>query len=79
MEMDPSGKLVLKIRADVETQPIEVKVQLAGVPEEEQFFYTEEDNETEERFGNGRGNLKLDSKSLRPSSKLMPFQKITWM
>ena len=31
MQMDPTEKLVLKIRADVETQPIEVNVQSAGV------------------------------------------------
>ena len=43
MEMDPTEKLVLKIRADVETQPIEVNVQSAGVSEEEQVFFTEED------------------------------------
>ena len=46
MEMDPNEKLVLKIREDVETRPIEVNVQSAGVSEEEQFFFTEEDNET---------------------------------
>ena len=50
MEMDPTEKLVLKIRADVETQPIEVIVQSAGVSEEEQVFFTEEDNETEEQI-----------------------------
>ena len=50
MEMDPTEKLVLKIRADVETQPIEVNVQSAGVSEEEQIFFTEEDNETEEQI-----------------------------
>ena len=50
MEIDPTEKLVLKIRADVETQPIEVNVQSAGVSEEEQVFFTEEDNETEERI-----------------------------
>ena len=49
MEMDPTEKLVLKIRADVETQPIEVNVQSAGVSEEEQVFFTELDNETEEQ------------------------------
>ena len=46
-EMDPTEKLVLKIRADVE---IEVNVQSAGVSEEEQVFFTEEDNETEEQI-----------------------------
>ena len=50
MEMDPTEKLVLKIRADVETQPFEVNVQSAGVSEEEQVFFTEEDNETEEQI-----------------------------
>ena len=50
MEMDPTEKLVLKIRADVETQPIEVNVQSAGVSEEEQVFFTEEDNETKEQI-----------------------------
>ena len=48
--VDPTEKLVLKIRADVETQPIEVNVQSAGVSEEEQVFFTEEDNETEEQI-----------------------------
>ena len=46
-EMDPTEKLVLKIRADVE---IEVNVHSAGVSEEEQVFFTEEDNETEEQI-----------------------------
>ena len=49
-EMDPKEKLVLQIREDVGTSPIEVNVQSAGVLEEEQVFFTEEDNETEEQF-----------------------------
>ena len=64
MEMDPNEKLVLKIRADVETQPIEVNVQSAGVSEEEQVFFTEEDNETEEqiweRKRQSKAGLKVD-------------------
>ena len=63
MEMDPIEKLVLKIRADVETQPIEVNVQSAGVSEEEQVFFTEEDNETEieiwERKTQSKAGLKV--------------------
>ena len=64
METDPTEKLVLKIRADVETQPIEVNVQSAGVSEEEQVFFTEEDNETEEqiweRKKQSKAGLKVD-------------------
>ena len=41
MEMDPTEKVVLKTREDVETRPIEVNVQSAGVSEEEQVFFTE--------------------------------------
>ena len=50
MEIVPKEKLVLKIREDVETRPFEVKVQSAGVSEEEQVFFTEKDNETEEQI-----------------------------
>ena len=50
MEMDPTEKLVLKIREHVETRPIEVNVQSAGVSEEEQIIFTEEDNETEQQI-----------------------------
>ena len=48
MEMDPKEKLILKIRKDKETRPIEVNVQSAGVSKEEQVFFTEDDDETEE-------------------------------
>ena len=50
MEMDPNEKLILKIREGVETRPIEVNVQSAGVSEEEQVFFTEEGDETEEQI-----------------------------
>ena len=58
MEMDPTEKIVLKIRKDVETRPIEVIIQSAGVSEEEQVFFTEEDSETEEQIS----EKKLQSK-----------------
>ena len=47
MGIYPKEKLVLTIRADEETSPIEVKVQSAGVSEEEQVFFSKEDDETE--------------------------------
>ena len=49
IEMDPTEMLVLKIRK-VETRPIEVNVQSAGVSEEEQVFFIEEDNETDQQI-----------------------------
>ena len=60
MEMDPTEKLVLKIREDVETRPIEVNVQSAGVSEEH-IFFTEEDNETEEQIWERKKHSKKDS------------------
>ena len=58
MEMDPTEKLVLKIRADVEIQPIEVNVQSAGVSEEEQVFFTEEE-QIWERKRQSKAGLKV--------------------
>ena len=43
-------KLMLRIREDIPTTPIELHVQSAGVSDEEQSFYTENDDETEEKF-----------------------------
>ena len=40
----------MKIREDVQTLPIEINVQSAGVPQEEQIFYTSDDDETEEQY-----------------------------
>ena len=48
LEVDRNDKLVMKIYEDVQTLPIEVNVQSAGVSIEEQNFYTNDDDETEE-------------------------------
>ena len=50
LEADPKYKLVMKIREDVQTLPIEINVQSAGVTQEEQIFYTNDDDETEEQY-----------------------------
>ena len=49
LEADPKDKLVMKIREDVQTLQIEMNVQSAGVSQEEQIFYTNDDDETEEQ------------------------------
>ena len=49
-EADPKDKLVMKIREDVQTVPIEINVQSAGVSQEEQIFYPNDDDETEEQY-----------------------------
>ena len=43
LEISPKGKLLLRIREDISTTPIELNVQSAGVTEEEQIFYTDDD------------------------------------
>ena len=50
LEADPKDKLVMKIREDVQTLPIEIIVESAGVAQEEQIFYTNDDDETEEQY-----------------------------
>ena len=44
LEADPKDKLVMKIREDVQTVPIEINVQSAGVSQEEQTVYTIDDD-----------------------------------
>ena len=51
MEVDPKEKLFLKIREDVETRSNEVNIQSAGVAEEDQVFFTEDDDETSANLG----------------------------
>ena len=40
----------MKNREDVQTLSIEINVQSAGVSQEEQIFYTNDDDDTEEQF-----------------------------
>ena len=40
----------MKIKEDVQTVSIEMNVQLTGVSQEEQIFYTNGDDETEEQY-----------------------------
>ena len=50
LEADPKAKLVFKIREDVQIVPIEIKVQSAGVSQEGQFFYRNDEDEGEKQY-----------------------------
>ena len=50
LEISPKEKLILRIRVDFPTKPIELHVQSTGVSEEEQIYFTEDDEETEEEI-----------------------------
>ena len=51
LEIIPKEKLILRIREDISTTPIELNVQSAGVTEEDQIFlFTDDDEETEEQI-----------------------------
>ena len=45
LESDPKVKIVMKIREDVKTLPIKINTQSARVSEEEQIFFTTDDDE----------------------------------
>ena len=38
LEMDPNGKIILKIREDIRTKPIEVNIESTGIAQEEPVF-----------------------------------------
>ena len=48
-EISSNEKLVLRLREEIPTTPIELHVHSAGVSEEEKIFYTADDDETEEQ------------------------------
>ena len=50
LEVDPKDKLVMKIREDVQTLPIDINIQSAGISQEEQNFYTNDEDETKEQY-----------------------------
>ena len=50
LEICLKEKLVLRIREDIPTTPIELNVQSARLTEEDQIFYTDNDEETEEQL-----------------------------
>ena len=50
LEMDPSEKIILKIREDIPTEAIEVNIESTGVAEEEPvFFHPTDPQETTEK------------------------------
>ena len=59
METDPKEKLLLKIREDIGTKPIEINVQSAGVPEEEQVFFTGETMRQKLKSGSVKNKAEL--------------------
>ena len=45
LEMDPKEKIILKIREDFPTKPIEVNIESTGIAQEEQVFYDPTDQQ----------------------------------
>ena len=74
LEISPKEKLILRIREDIPTTPIELHIQSTGVSEEEQIFYTKDDDETEEQIL----QRKKDARD-HPSNQLpdISFEKFT--
>ena len=50
LEICPKEKRILRIREDISTTPIELNVQSVEVTEEDQIFYTDDEEETEEQI-----------------------------
>ena len=45
LEMDPNEKIILKIRGDIPTQPIEVNIESTGIAQEETLFFDPTDQQ----------------------------------
>ena len=73
LEADPKDKLVMKIREDVQTLPIEINVQSAGVSQEEQIFYTNDDDKTEEQYWARKEAIRKDPALDEPAVTIQTF------
>ena len=70
LEICPKEKLVLRIREDIPTTPIELNVQSAAVTEEDQIFYTDDDEETEEQLWQRKKEARSNSTNQLPNLSL---------
>ena len=64
---DPKDKLVMKIREDLQTVSIEKNVQSEGVSQEEQIFYTNDDDETEEQYWARKEAIRKNPALVKPT------------
>ena len=60
----------MEIREDVQTLPIEMNVQSAGVSQEEQIFYTNDDDETEEQYWARKGAIRKNPAIEEPTATI---------
>ena len=74
LEISPKEKLILRIREDIPTTPIELHVQSAGITEEEQIFYTDDEDETEEQIWQRKKKSRDNPSNQLPD---ISFQKFT--
>ena len=74
LEISPKEKLILRIREDIPTTPIELHVQSAGVSEEGQIFFTDDDDETEEQILQRKRNARAHPAHQLPD---ISFEKFT--
>ena len=75
LEVSPKEKLILRIREDISITPIELNVQSAGVTEEEQIFYTDDDEETEEQVWKRKQDARLKPSNQFPDISLEKLRK----
>ena len=63
----------MRIREDIETKPIEINVQSAGFREDEQIFYTADDDETEEQIWERKEQSRQKPLTDQPTSLIDTF------
>ena len=63
----------MKIREDVQTLPIEINVQSAGVSQEEQIFYTNDDDETEKKYWARKEGIRKNPAINEPTVTIQSF------
>ena len=70
LEMEPKEKIILKIREDIPTQPIEVNIESTGIAQEDLVLFdtTDQHETTEKEFGNLKKKQKMPYQTMHQSS-----------
>ena len=57
----------MKIREDFQNLPIQINGQSCGVPEQDQIFYTTDEDETEEQHGARKAETRINPTNTEPT------------
>ena len=81
LEMDPYEKIIIKIKDDITTKPIEMDIESTGIAQEEPVFFdsTDQQETTEKDFGNVKKKHEVPYATIHQSSQCRVNMQMTYI